>query len=1403
MLGAGALAASPGMPAAAQAPAEATQRVIVEFAAAPAIKALSGAGGNPLALAAKRSLVTAQRSALAQAKRRGIRTQDERSLTTLINGVALRTSRSDVDRLRRLPGVVAVHRDQPMRASTDVSVPLIGAHDVWKRTDPHGKPARGRGVTVAVIDTGVDYTHPSLGGGLGAGRKVVGGHDFVNDDADPMDDNAHGTHVAGIIAGNGEAKGAGKGVTGVAPDAQLTAYKVLDDNGEGYESAIIAGLEAAVDPANPHRADVVNLSLGGYGDGTDPIGRAATAAAAAGVMVIAAAGNSGPGAQTVGTPAAAEGVIAVGASTSGLSLPSAYLSAQNTGEKLMRAYRVPFSANPPARPMTGAVVDVGEGTPADYAKAGDVRGKVVLYAGGAPGSPSDVSADDLQRARDAEQRGAIAAIGYSTDASPLSAARPGEVQARAHGLASGDSLRMDRLVVLGIDGDQYAAVKQSAQPRVTIKGTDVTDQIASFSSRGPSARYTLKPDLVAPGVEIRSTVPKAMWEPGEYRMSGTSMASPQVAGAAALLRQLRPAQPAARLTAALVNSAKPLTGTGPMAQGAGRLDVRAAADGVLTASPATLSFGLADLSRPTLRASATVRLHNAGGRPVTATLRGGPAPGSPGRVRVSRERVTVPAGGSVAVTVNVSAPNTGAPSDVAGWITADLPGDAPDVRIPYLLSARPLIVQASPDPSDGTSTVFVHSALPLAQPPVITVTPRKGRPTEVTGRLVHGTWYRVDVRVERAGVYRLTARARTGDHKQLVGAASFEVVPVEHRGTRGRWAPIGPNSTSGELATTPAPGGLGVMTNYGATGVWITGDKGKTWRQQNRLPVAGGTGSVIVDQQNPDRMWYAVNGSTGNAVWDPTYQGKILRSTDRGRTWTTLDFPDVHVEAFAGDPGGGTLAAVTADAILISQDRGQSWTSHAANWGDGSVQGASIARGNLYVATTDGIWMMRDLTGEPTSAELVFSVEGTSLFGIDASPHVVAAVTFNGTVTGSHDGGRTWRTLYKTPSRGGFYVRVVGSDVFVNGLGEDYVGRDHGRAWSTLKAPVPAAVDVDFDRWPGDDRTLVVSAQPAGLYATTDDGASYRRIGVQGHTASALAVTQDAKGAPTLLAGTDAGVYRTPLPTGPPTDATAEWGASGGEGMVGLGVPLLQTSPREVKVVWRVLRPAIGNFRIERSDDGGTTWSVRGTNSQYPDALLVHTANPDHVAVAFHRIGQSGVHVTRDGGKTWKTHLHPMVFDAVAADPRSPDRLWLGSSAGLYRSDDFGATITKVLDGRVTAISTDPAAPQRVVAAGDVIRVSTDRGRTFTTADTGDLRMRVSAVVNAPRALYAGTTTFVSHGLNVGGRGVLRSTDDGRTWVNISGGLQNLAVASLALSTDGRWLFAGTENGGAHRLKLR
>jgi subtilisin family serine protease len=193
-------------------------------------------------------------------------------------------------------GISKIWLDGKVRPVLDKSVPQIGAPDAWKAG------YEGSGVEVAVLDTGVDATHPDLVG------KVKESVDFSGSPTGPEDHFGHGTHVAATIAGTGA--GAGGTRKGVAPKADLLVGKVLGDDGYGYDSWIIAGMEWAA----AEGAKVVNMSLGGGAtDGTDPLSQAVNdITAQTGTLFVVAAGNEG-GDETVGTPGAAAAALTVGA----------------------------------------------------------------------------------------------------------------------------------------------------------------------------------------------------------------------------------------------------------------------------------------------------------------------------------------------------------------------------------------------------------------------------------------------------------------------------------------------------------------------------------------------------------------------------------------------------------------------------------------------------------------------------------------------------------------------------------------------------------------------------------------------------------------------------------------------------------------------------------------------------------------------------------------------------------------------------------------------------------------------------------------------------------------------------------------------------------------------------------
>ncbi len=247
------------------------------------------------------------------------------------NGFSVKADEEEIRKISVIKGVKKVHPNMEVRLNLNESVPLIRANEVWK-LDKDGNDCSqsgkecltGKNVIIAVIDTGVDYTHPDLGGCFGTRCKVIGGHDFINDDDDPMDDHGHGTHVAATAAGNGVLKGA-------APDAKIISYKVLDSGGSGSFETVLAGIERAVDPNNDgdysDHVNVISMSLGAgcwtYNDDcgpNDPLSKAIDNAADAGVVSVIAAGNSGPGKGTIGSPGTARKAITIGATDKNLIL---------------------------------------------------------------------------------------------------------------------------------------------------------------------------------------------------------------------------------------------------------------------------------------------------------------------------------------------------------------------------------------------------------------------------------------------------------------------------------------------------------------------------------------------------------------------------------------------------------------------------------------------------------------------------------------------------------------------------------------------------------------------------------------------------------------------------------------------------------------------------------------------------------------------------------------------------------------------------------------------------------------------------------------------------------------------------------------------------------------------------
>ncbi|MBM7587949.1 subtilisin family serine protease [Bacillus pakistanensis] len=508
-----------------------------------------------------------------------------------LNGVALTLPANEIENLLESEVVKAVYSELEVQltpppktktkeeegSTTKVdSIPFLNIDKL------HKEGFTGEGVKVGVIDTGVDYNHPDLK------EAYKGGYDFVDNDDDPMETTyeewkksgypetnqgstyytEHGTHVSGTIVGQAENDSDYK-VIGVAPDAELHAYRVLGKYGSGSNSAVIAGVDRAVADG----MDVINLSLGASTNNPlDASSLAVDNAVLSGVTAVVAAGNTGElGNSTLGSPGAAALALTVGASSASSYVTTYESKFSIEGQELSgnlqlmtQKWTDDFSN---LKGETFEIVEVGEGGLADY-KDKDVNGKIAFVVRG-----SHALIDKMKYAK---QNGAAGVIIYNNNA------EEGHIP---HYLGESN----DNIPTFSLSNKDGLAVKElfhTGTPTITLgevgKAEISGDELAYFSSKGPSGTlYDIKPEVTAPGVNILSTVPSYIQnkeDQSDYsyayqRLSGTSMASPQVAGIAALLLQAHPDYTPSEIKSVLMNTADPLKNQYSVYEvGAGRVD---------------------------------------------------------------------------------------------------------------------------------------------------------------------------------------------------------------------------------------------------------------------------------------------------------------------------------------------------------------------------------------------------------------------------------------------------------------------------------------------------------------------------------------------------------------------------------------------------------------------------------------------------------------------------------------------------------------------------------------------------------------------------------------------------------------------------------------------------------------
>src|SRR5204862_1017745 len=445
----------------------------------------------------------------------------------------------------------------------------------------------GSGVTIAIMDSGLDYTLPEFGSCFGPTCKGRGGSDLVGDtyndsqgpafqpvphpDADPLpcdpnladhaealgagtSDAGHGTHVAGIAAADG--RGHAGEVAGVAPGARLLAYRVFGCNGSTDTDVMIHAMELAL----ADHADVLNMSIGSAFSNwpESPEAVASDNLVDAGMVVVASIGNSGAnGGQlwSAGSPGVGHKVIGVASFDN----TKATLPAFSVGGKLYGYNRaggslasVPLSGSGDIV-FTGKPTTVGDGC-VNAPAPGSLSGKIAFIRRGSLAAPAP-TCGFYNKATNAQRAGAIAVVLYNNV--------PGALNPTVAPSPVGSP--PVTIPVAAITADDGAAIFAKVATSHTLTWTDqaietplaTAGTISDFSSFGTDAELQLKPDIGGPGGQIYSTWPHQQYG-GHNSISGTSMASPHVAGLAALVLQAKHMNVApAQVQTLLMNTASP------------------------------------------------------------------------------------------------------------------------------------------------------------------------------------------------------------------------------------------------------------------------------------------------------------------------------------------------------------------------------------------------------------------------------------------------------------------------------------------------------------------------------------------------------------------------------------------------------------------------------------------------------------------------------------------------------------------------------------------------------------------------------------------------------------------------------------------------------------------------------
>ena len=662
------------------------------------------------------------------------------SVQTVLNAVFVLATPEQVAQLRSIPGVAGVRPLRRFRKSLDAAVPLLNGPGAWGLVGGEGKA--GSGIKIAVIDTGIDVTHPAFQDthlAIPSGfpkctvssdcssftnHKVIVARSYVAqlaagfgsnpaatsrpDDYSARDLDGHGTAVAMCAAGETNT-GPAATITGMAPKAFLGNYKVFGSpeiNPFTGGDIIIMALEDALKDG----MDIAELSLGApafYGpldqgatcgltgsSPCDPEAAAVENAVQSGMLVVVAAGNEGedgnfaPTLNTIDSPGDAPSAIAVGGSTNSHSWGSGVEVSGNGVPSALNLIQGQFGDGPfLSGPLTAPLKDVGQisGDPlgCNSIPAGSLGGDIALIERG--------TCFFLDKVTNAHNAGAVGVIIWDPN---------NETSDVPSGL-SGTTIPA---ILIGVTGGSALRTFIDAHPDypVTINPNLVAiaqtpNIIASFSSRGPSINGGLKPDVTAVGTDLYMAAERVdpngdLYSPNGYTAAdGTSFATPLVAGAAALVKQKNPKLTALQLKSAVVNSAAQSLSdesgaASVLSAGAGLLNAQAAVSINVAAVPSTISFGFLDQVGSFPPPSQQLQIANTGSSTLNLTLSVAPTVAdTKSQVTLSRSSVSLSAGQTTTVTVAISGSTPTTAGAYSGFIV--ISGGSQKLHVPYLYVA--------------------------------------------------------------------------------------------------------------------------------------------------------------------------------------------------------------------------------------------------------------------------------------------------------------------------------------------------------------------------------------------------------------------------------------------------------------------------------------------------------------------------------------------------------------------------------------------------------------------------------------------------------------------------------------------------------------------------------------------